>query len=32
MTKLQTLSWALLTALGSAVGVLAGIALSHALK
>jgi hypothetical protein len=32
MTKIQTLTWAVLTAVGGGVGVLAGIALAHALN
>jgi hypothetical protein len=32
MTKIQTLTWALLTAVGGAGGILAGMALASALK
>jgi hypothetical protein len=32
MSKAQTLTWAILTALGGGAGVFAGIALAHALR
>jgi hypothetical protein len=32
MTKVQTLSWALLTAVGGGAGVFLGLALAHALR